>query len=136
MKKDITEAKFWSNWVKPALQGIAADHQRLEVSTSRGVPDVNACYRGCEIWMELKVSNKGQCELRKEQYAWGTRRAKQGNGLVYVMFLDLKDQHIDIWQFPFTVAATNGRYVHPSKKDRVVRITLQSLGNYIERLFN
>lgn len=110
MRKGTLERSFWTNNIKPVLNRLKADAQRLEVATARGVPDVNACHNGNEIWIELKVASKGQIELRKEQYVWGLRRARAG-GKVFVVAL--KHDIVQIWLYPFRVRYTNGRYCHP-----------------------
>ena len=47
--------------------------QPIESSTSNGIPDINLCARGLEIWLELKAEGKHPL-LRPEQAAWITRR--------------------------------------------------------------
>ncbi len=59
---------------------------RVETSTESGCPDVNICHRGVELWLELKYVEKGYPILRKEQYAWGIRRARAGGDVKILTF--------------------------------------------------
>lgn len=52
--------------------------------TGRGIPDLNACHNGREVWIELKRVDGWQVKFRPEQVAWIERRARVG-GRVYVM---------------------------------------------------
>jgi len=59
--------------------------QRIETGgTGRGTPDINGCWRGIEIWIELKQATHWQVEIQPEQVAWIERRARAG-GRVFVM---------------------------------------------------
>ena len=71
MASGTDEHKFYM-WLKQGLKVFACDIQRIETSTGSGVPDLNVCYEGKEVWVELKANNK---LLRKEQHAWAMRRA-------------------------------------------------------------
>ncbi len=62
--------------------------QRIESgATSRGVPDINACYAGKEFWVELKILHGDRVSLTPQQVAWHTRRSKQG-GITWIMVHD------------------------------------------------
>lgn len=61
------EREYWAR-IQDAVPGFK---QRIETSTSPGVPDVYGCFRGKQYWMELKVWQPGTGVLiRKEQFAW------------------------------------------------------------------
>lgn len=51
--------------------------------TGRGVPDLNGCLRGVELWVECKVTAGWAVTLRPEQIGWLCRRARAG-GRVFV----------------------------------------------------
>jgi|TARA_R100000329_G_C7598933_1_gene212405 Holliday junction resolvase len=70
--------------------------QRIESgATSRGVPDINACYAGKEFWVELKILHGDRVSLTPQQVAWHTRRSKQG-GITWIMVHDSKTNTINL----------------------------------------
>lgn len=79
---DFKEREYWAR-IQDAIPGMV---QRIETSTSPGVPDVFGCFRGKSYWMELKVWQPGAGVLiRKEQYAWACKlRACEGTWLLAV----------------------------------------------------
>lgn len=91
------EAEFY----RQIQRHIPGHLQRIENSAICGMPDLNTCWKDAEVWIELKVDKDGKVLLRKEQYAWGMRRALAG-GHVWVMALVGKDL-IQFWKFPFKV---------------------------------
>jgi len=78
------EAYFY-NQIKSAI-GDICHLQRIETSTALGVPDLNLCYFGTELWIELKITKHKTGDyplLTPFQYAWGIQRLKHfGNSLV------------------------------------------------------
>ena len=77
----MKESQFWA-LVKGKLPGHV---ERVENALTRGTPDVNMCYEGSELWLELKVLDaKGNCELRPEQILWHRKRQENG-GRVFVL---------------------------------------------------
>jgi len=55
------------------------DWQRVENSAvGRGVPDLNGCFDGVEVWIENKTTEGWKVGLRPEQSAWAARRARAG----------------------------------------------------------
>lgn len=67
------------------LRGLFAENMRevhwqpIETgSTGRGIPDVNACWVGLEIWIEFKKTDHWRVDLRPEQVGWIERRARAG----------------------------------------------------------
>lgn len=93
-KKQDTETKLYA-WLKKKIPG--AQFQRIETSTTAGVPDVYLCHCGWSIWVELKIVQGKQVLLRKEQYAWGHRHAKHGGDAVV---LARKGTDLYLWRFP------------------------------------
>lgn len=56
--------------------------QRIESgATAQGIPDLNGCYQGKEVWIELKVESN---QLSKWQKNWAKVRRKAG-GRVWAM---------------------------------------------------
>jgi hypothetical protein len=57
--------------------------QRIECTTTPGIPDINLIVEKHEWWMEVKAlrANSG-IHLRKEQYAWMARRTAVGGRCV------------------------------------------------------
>ena len=62
-----------------AVDGSSIHLQRIETSTSNGVPDLNGCCSGREFWMELKTK-KGTflSQMRNEQVSWTLKRVLSG----------------------------------------------------------
>lgn len=55
------------------------DWQRIETGgTGRGIPDLNGCLMGNEIWVELKAADGWKPHIRPEQIGWAERRARAG----------------------------------------------------------
>lgn len=90
----------------------------IETSTSRGVPDLNLCRQGVEIWVELKLFVGGRVLLRPEQYAWGMRRSMHGGRSFVVAWH--KSEYLMIWRFPLTVLPHN-KYVYITSAPDVPR---------------
>tara|TARA_R110000824_G_scaffold92279_1_gene224047 strand:+ start:252 stop:722 length:471 start_codon:yes stop_codon:yes gene_type:complete len=71
------EATFWK-LLKKHLP-ITCHTQRIETgSTGLGIPDVNLCWEGTELWIELKIVKGKRVELSPEQCAWHFRRNRAG----------------------------------------------------------
>lgn len=51
--------------------------QCIESTTGRGIPDINLCANGLDIWLEFKAEGK-RPQLRPEQIAWISRREASG----------------------------------------------------------
>ena len=100
------EQKF-AQWCRDAL--AIADWQRIE-SMGSGIPDVNCCLDGFEFWLELKVVTHGRTLLRKEQYAWGNRRANH-RGNVFVLSHDESRGLVLAWQFPSLIVQPYSKYL-------------------------
>ena len=73
----MKESAFWS-LVNKNLSNMHV--QRIETGgTGRGIPDFNACCKGVEFWVELKVVNSGKkIGLRPEQIGWLVKRSMNG----------------------------------------------------------
>jgi len=55
------------------------DWQRVESSAiASGVPDLNGCYNGVEVWVELKQTGAWALDIRPAQIAWAEKRVRHG----------------------------------------------------------
>ncbi len=83
------EKTFWGLVRKHLPTGC--DAQRIETgSTGLGIPDVNLCFKGQEIWIELKVVQGYKIDISPQQVAWHFRRWRAG-GTTYIMARDKVD---------------------------------------------
>ena len=88
------ESQFWT-LVKPHIPKDA-HVQRIETGlTGKGVPDLNYCQNGKEIWIELKSIQGNKSQLSPFQIAWIHNRAKAG-GNCYVLIR--KNKEIRLFQ--------------------------------------
>lgn len=71
----MTEKELWSK-IKNLVPD--ADWTRIETVVSEGVPDVNGCYLGAEVWLELKIWHGSRVEARSAQIPWHWRRRRAG----------------------------------------------------------
>ena len=61
-----------------------AHWQRVETGmTGAGVPDLNGCWHGIEVWLELKLTAIWAVDISAFQVSWAERRIRHG-GRVYV----------------------------------------------------
>lgn len=83
------EKTFWK-----LLSGhlpVGAHAQRIETGgTGLGIPDVNICFEGVELWWELKIVEGKRVALTPEQVVWHHRRARAG-GVSYILARDKVD---------------------------------------------
>ena len=99
------------------LRNLMKKHHvvRIENTVGSGMPDVNICTEGYEAWIELKIVTLRGILLRKEQYAWGVRRAKhQGRSLI--LSYDPQSNRIEIWIFPQVIVEKGGKYLRITNK--------------------
>lgn len=61
--------------------------------TGRGIPDLNGCYRGAEVWVELKVMVGRKVIIHPEQIAWIERRTR-AEGRAFVAIRTPRDELI------------------------------------------
>lgn len=106
----MPEQKF-NMFLRGAFHESDEDYMRVENITMSGVPDINICKSGLDVWVESKVLGR-EVLLRKEQFAWGMRRATVG-GQVWVL-ADAQD-YIIAWKFPNLIC-------HPVPGDKLVSI--------------
>lgn len=82
----------------------------IENNIGRGMPDLNICHDGKEVWVELKVFSIGRVLIRPEQYAWGMKRSVEHGGTVYIAALHPNDR-IHFWKFPDFFVGPYGKYL-------------------------
>lgn len=49
--------------------------------TACGVPDLNGCYRGMDLWIEMKATATNAVRVRPVQVAWIHRRVRHGGNV-------------------------------------------------------
>jgi hypothetical protein len=76
---------FFYIQIKKALEdmfGNKVHYQRIESGdTAQGIPDINVCYKGQELWLEAKVDDYALSPLQK---SWVKHRQLAG-GHVYLI---------------------------------------------------
>ncbi len=112
------EQKFYQ-WFRKQLP-TGADCVRIETTTMGGMPDVNICSCGKEIWVELKCFVSGKVLIRPEQNAWMHRRAAAG-GRVFLLALGA-EHHVHVWTPEYMLTIPHGKYlsvtgIHQSFED-------------------
>jgi hypothetical protein len=89
---------------------LRGDFVRVENGVAQGVPDINVCFQGCEIWIEAKMWIPQGVLLRKHQFAWGVRRINSG-GMVYVIAWHKLNHMIYVWPFKDIDVEKCGKYL-------------------------
>jgi hypothetical protein len=104
----MTCEKEFVKWIH---RQFSLDHfVRLESTTERGIPDINVCRMGKEVWIEAKIETSYKVLLRPEQYAWGMRGASNLRS-VYVVSCDLQRGIVKVWKYPAVQVEPKGKYV-------------------------
>lgn len=83
---------------------------RLESYTENGIPDVNACHNGIEVWLELKANTRKDLGLSKYQIVWMKKRIKHG-GNVWIANRPLLDKALRFYD-PRTIDPGSLTSVH------------------------
>jgi hypothetical protein len=80
----MKESQFWA-LIKEKLPGHV---ERIENAIGKGTPDVNMCFKGLDIWLELKIlDEKGQFnknDPRPEQIIWHIKR-QEAEGRCFIL---------------------------------------------------
>ena len=89
MSPKYSEKLFRQNFVRWFREYFPLGHiQSIESeATSAGVPDLNACKGGKEIWIELKSGRLTTSSIKPGQYMWHTKRTQAG-GTTWVVQRD------------------------------------------------
>ena len=64
---------------------------RVENTSGSGTPDVHACFKGHETWIELKVAKGNWLHFRSSQIAWFHKRVIGHEGACAVLWRDKDD---------------------------------------------
>jgi Holliday junction resolvase len=89
-----TEKELW-RWIKEKYPYV--HWQRIETAlTAAGVPDINGCHKGVEIWIESKVIRGNKVDIKPRQTLWLRARATAG-GRTYILAIQPKSQNIHVW---------------------------------------
>ena len=83
---------------------------RIESHTELGIPDVNACHNGQEVWLELKANTRKDLGLSKYQIVWMKKRIKHG-GNVWIANRPLLDKALRFYD-PRTIDPGSLTSVH------------------------
>jgi len=89
------EQKFYQRFARALPK---CDITRVENIMESGMPDVNVCYMGMEVWVELKVFVEGRVLIRPAQNAWGHRRSFHGGRVLIIAEYPCGD--VFVGQFP------------------------------------
>lgn len=83
------EKLFRKNFVKWFKELYPKDHiQNIESeATAAGVPDINACKGGKEIWVELKSGPLTKASIKPGQFVWHIKRNQAGGTTWFVQRL-------------------------------------------------
>jgi len=76
----MRESAFWQLVKKNLSPAVHAT--RIENSAGAGQSDVNACRRGVEAWVELKIQHGNFLEFRSAQLQWIGARLRAGGRVV------------------------------------------------------
>lgn len=82
----MKESALWAS-LKTAGPFTHVHMSRVENSAGTGISDVNACFLGREVWVELKMGHSGRMQFRNSQRIWILRRVAAG-GRVFVLVRD------------------------------------------------
>jgi hypothetical protein len=83
MNVQVKESYFWQQ-VKAGLDDASTHMCRIENTAGTGISDVNACCRGQEVWLELKVFHGRRLYFRNSQKSWIVRRSEVG-GRIFIL---------------------------------------------------
>lgn len=124
--------KTFNNWLRGKLPG---DYMRIENTTMQGVPDINCCWDGREIWIESKIyyPDYESPLLEKEQFAWGFRRTHNG-GTVWV--LALWGETIMAYRHKLVIEPVKSKYLRIVNAQVVMNIPRRDFANAMKPLFN
>lgn len=116
----MKEAQLWV-LIRSKLPGHL---QRIENLVSPGAPDLNGCYQGVEVWVELKVAKGKWIHFRNSQLAWFAKRLSTG-GNVKVLYRD--GDTICILPAQNVLAAQQYYQANPDKSIRVLSEKLEGV---------
>lgn len=96
----MTESKhIWAPWrlyLKKFPVPYGPHIMRVENTAGSGQPDVNACFRGVEAWIELKVAKGNRLIFQPTQGPWIRQRVASG-GRVFILARKEDTLHLYPW---------------------------------------
>ena len=93
----VKESYLWTQ-VKAGLDDGKTHLSRVENDAGTGVFDVNACRRGVEVWIELKVMRGNYLHFRTSQRSWAAKRIACGGRALVLARQDV-DSTSHVWLF-------------------------------------
>jgi hypothetical protein len=67
-------------------------------SVEGGVPDMNGCFNGIELWCEMKLATGYAVEIRPQQVGWMLRRVRCG-GRVFIAVRQRRKREDNLFLF-------------------------------------
>lgn len=99
------ESDFWKQLRKALIDTCPGVHAtRIENTAVAGVSDVTICFRGREVWTELKVMRRGRLKFRTSQKVWTPLRRAAG-GRVFCL---ARDENAVVYLFHGEICAAEG----------------------------
>lgn len=92
----FTEASLWKLFRDKLFdyRNDSIHYCRIETATLRGLPDVNICANGKELWVELKIATGNKVNVSPEQEVFHTKRAMAGGITYFLVRKDTSKEHI------------------------------------------
>ncbi len=109
-----------------------AHAQRIETSTSSGVPDINICIGGKEIWVETKVADP-YVLLRPFQWSWINRRGKAG-GVILVLAANFNGRWFHAWRAEDLKVEPYSRYLRVVSQPRNYLMTSDNIAHMLHHM--
>lgn len=114
----VKESTFW-NYIKKHFDKLGVLYDRIEPVSKPGIPDVNAIYKGKEIWIELKSESGLQINIKPWQTKWAQRRSAAGSNCYLLVKritskydqLELFKMDQDLWCLQKVVPKTGSTYL-------------------------
>lgn len=98
--------------------------QRIESTTSSGIPDLNGIHNGIEFWVELKI---GIPRLRPAQVAWHTKAKAQGRR---VFILSSYEEGYTLWK-GITYKPIGQGHLTPTNRPLIMSPGLEDITPYL-----
>jgi hypothetical protein len=78
-------------WIMGYAEGMGYHVTWVEShEVSAGVPDLNICVGGIDLWIELKAMKNGSVKMRPPQKSWHSERFARG-GMSWVLVCDIEN---------------------------------------------
>lgn len=118
------EATFY-RWLASKFTHFEVDQwDRIESSTTKGLPDVDICHKGVCTKLEIKYEKGNQVHLRPEQRNWINKRIKaKGRVFIIVKRQTAKLDQIELYSGEQAAALFNKEDVTPIKVAKKVGLS-------------